>query len=261
MKTLSFFPSQPEIKYKMDNYIEQKPFNSNDVALYYQFNTNDKSINSFALIPDGSIDLLFCCDPNNLSSFLWTSPIYRSEQLDFQEGCEYFGVRLYPEQRILNLNYSMRELLGKKIPLVDLLSIDLNIEQLLIGKSFNEKIQLFEKFIESITPNFKYNDVIEYSIKQIYLSKGNINVNQLTVDTGYSDRYLRKKFEEYIGFSPKQFSKIVRFQNSLAMIFKDNSYNSLDIVYENGYHDHPHFIREFKKFAQLTPTQFLENLF
>jgi AraC-like DNA-binding protein len=154
----------------------------------------------------------------------------------------------------------MRELLGKKIPLVDLFSIDLNIEQMLIEKPFKEKIQLFEKFIESIAPNIKYHNVVEYSIKQIYLSKGNININQLKIDTGYSDRYLRKKFEEYIGFSPKQFSEIVRFQNSLAMIFKKNGYNSLDIVFENGYHDHAYFIKGFKKFAQLTPTQYLENL-
>jgi AraC-like DNA-binding protein len=243
----------------MDNYIEQKPLNS-DIALYYQFKTQDKAINSFALIPDGSIDLVFCCGPNKSSSFLWTSPLYRSEQLDFQEECEYFGVRLFPEQKILNLNYSMRELLGKKIPLVDLFSIDLNIEQMLIEKPFKEKIQLFEKFIESIAPNIKYHNVVEYSIKQIYLSKGNININQLKIDTGYSDRYLRKKFEEYIGFSPKQFSEIVRFQNSLAMIFKKNGYNSLDIVFENGYHDHAYFIKGFKKFAQLTPTQYLENL-
>jgi AraC-like DNA-binding protein len=259
MKTLSFFPSQPEIQFKMDNYIEHKPLNS-DVALYYQFKTQDKSINSFALIPDGSIDLLFCCGSNNSSSFLWTSPLHRSEQLDFQEGCEYFGVRLFPEQRILNLKHSMRELLGKKIPLVDLLSIDLNIEQILIGKSFKEKIQLFEKFIERMTPDFRHQNVVEYSIKQIYLSKGNITINQLAIDTGYSDRYLRKIFEEHIGFSPKQFSGIVRFQNSLAMIFKENSYNSLDIIYENGYHDHAHFIRGFKKFTLLTPTQFVENL-
>ncbi|MGG0288826.1 AraC family transcriptional regulator [Peribacillus butanolivorans] len=258
MKALTFFPSQPEIQYKMDNYIEHKPLVSN-IALYYQFKTQKDSVSSFSLIPDGSIDLLFCCCPNNPSSFLWTSPLHRSEQLDFQEGCEYFGVRFFPEQRIINLKYSMRELLGKKIPLVDILPLDFIMEKILVGKSFEERVKLFEKFIKGLPSEFSYQNIVEYSIKQIYLSKGNININQLTMDTGYSDRYLRKKFEESIGFSPKQFSEIVRFQNSLAMIFKGNN-SSLDIVHENGYHDHAHFIKGFKKFALLTPIQFIENL-
>jgi AraC-like DNA-binding protein len=259
MKAFTFIPSQPEIEYKTDYYIKRKPLGLNlNIALYYQFKTKKESNTSFSIIPDGTFDLLFCCCPNNPSSFLWTSP-YQSEQMDFQGGCEYFGVRFFPEQNILNLNCSMRELLGKKNSLSDLMSIDLNIEQLLIGNSFSERIRLIEKFIESITPEFSYQNIVGHSINQIYLTKGNISIKQLATDTGYSDRYLRKKFEEAIGFSPKQFSDIVRFQNSLAMIFMKDNYNTFDIVYENGYHDHAHFIKGFKKFSRLTPNQFAEN--
>ncbi len=260
MKTLPFFPSQPEIQYSMDNYIEQRTLGS-DVALYYQFNTQKAAVNSFSLIPDGSIDLLFCISPESHTTFLLTSPHHRSEQLDFQKGCEFFGVRLFPEQRLLKFNYSMRELLGKKIPLEDIMPMDsFLIEKSLIKKSFGERIHLFEKFIKSLSNESDQISLVDYCIKKIYLSKGNISVNQLSIATGYSDRYLRKKFEKFIGFSPKQFSEIVRFQNSLAMIFEKDHYNVLDIVYENGYYDHAHFIRGFKKFTQLTPTQFLEHL-
>ncbi|TCP27784.1 AraC-like DNA-binding protein [Scopulibacillus darangshiensis] len=264
MKALTFFPSQPEVQYKMEDYIEYKPLRSSinkNIALYYQFKTQKESINSFSLIPDGSIDLLFCCDPKKPSIFLWTSPLQRSEQLDFQEECEYFGVRLFPEQGIIKLKYSMRELLGKKIPLVDIMPVDpIILEKILFKKSFDERIELFGKFVNSLISDMSCQSIVEYAIKKIYKNKGNININQLSMDTGYSDRYLRKKFEESIGFSPKQFSEMVRFQNSLAMIFKERSYNSLDIAYENGYHDQAHFIKGFKKFVDLTPTQFIENL-
>ncbi len=260
MKTLPFFPSQPEIQYRMDNYIEQRTLGS-DVALYYQFNTQKAAVNSFSLIPDGSIDLLFCISPENHATFLLTSPYHRSEQLGFQEGCEFFGVRLCPEQKLLKFNYSMRELLGKKIPLEDIMPMDSFLRgKSLMRKSFGERIHLFEKFIKSLSTENDQMSLVDYCIKKIYLSKGNINVSQLSIATGYSDRYLRKKFENFIGFSPKQFSEVVRFQNSLAMIFEKDHYNVLDIVYENGYHDHSHFIRRFKKFTQLTPNQFLEHL-
>lgn len=259
MKALHFFPSQPEIQYKVDNYKEYKPFSS-DIALYYQFKTSDEPIISFGIIPDGSYDLLFCCSPNHPSAFLWTSPFHRREQRDFHEGCEYFGVRLFPEQRMINFKYPMRELLDRKIPLEDLINMDVNIEQLLIGKSFEEKIRLFEEVVGDFENEFSDQDVLEYSINKIYLTKGNISINQLTIDTGYSDRYLRNKFAESIGFSPKQFSEIVKFQNSLAMIVENNSYNSIDVINESGYHDYAHFIRRFKKFANFTPAQFIGYL-
>lgn len=256
MKPVIYVPSQPEIEYMTDYYIQQKPLELNmNITLYYQFKTKNKSNISFSIIPDGTFDLLFCLCPNNPSSFLWTSPS-QSEKLDLQGGCEYFGVRFFPEHNFLNLKCSMKELLGQINPLEDIMSMDFNIEQLLIEKSFSERIQLIEKFIKGITPEFREQNIVRYSIEQICLSKGNINIKQLTADTGYSDRYIRKKFEEAIGFSPKQFSEIVRFQNSLAMLFKKYSYNTLDIVYENGYHDHAHFIKGFKKFTKLTPNEY-----
>lgn len=243
----------------MDNYIEYKPTSSN-IALFYQFNTQKEATNRFSLIPDGSIDIIFCCCPNNPDSFIWTSPLFRSEEIDLKEDCEYFGVRLFPEQKILNVKYSMKELLGKKIPLSEFLPVEINIEPLFIGRTFEEKIKLFEQYIVSLASGFSYHDVIDYSVKKIYSARGNLNITSLTNDTGYSDRYLRQKFVETIGFSPKQFSEMVRFQNSLAMIFEKKAYNSLDIVYENGYHDHSHFIKGFKKFTKLTPAQYVENI-
>lgn len=266
MKALTYFPAQPEVQYKMDNYIEQRPLNrliGKDIALYYQFKTQKETINTFALIPDGCFDLLFCCCPKHSSIFLWTSPLERREQqLDFQEGCEYFGVRFQPEQGLLKINYSMRDLLGKKIPLNDLISVDpFLMEKILHATSFVERIRLFEVFVNSIlTPPSSHN-VVRYCIEKIYLANGNISINDLTEDTGYSDRYIRKKFAEVIGFSPKQFSEIVRFQNSLAMIFESNTHNLADIVYQNGYYDQAHFIKGFKKFVHVAPTQFIDSLY
>ncbi len=250
----------------MGNYVEKKPLEKSithkSVALFYQFKTRKGELNSFSLIPDGSIDLLFCCSEKKPSIFLWTSPNQRSESIDLQDDCEYFGVRFYPEQRFIELKYSMRELLGKTVSLSDVMSIDHSVlEQIFAGKSFEERMHLFEEFSKRYYPNMNHQDLIDYSVKKIYSCKGNINVKQLSIETGYSDRYLRKKFEETIGFTPKRFSEIVRFQNSLAtMIFTKNNYNPLDVAYDNGYHDQAHFIKGFKKFADLTPTQFMYNL-
>ncbi|WP_027416720.1 helix-turn-helix domain-containing protein [Aneurinibacillus terranovensis] len=259
-----YFPSQPEIQISTSSYEESKPMDSpmsKDIALFYQFKTNKDSLTSLSLIPDGCFDILFCCSPKNPSAFLWTSPFQRRKQPNFQNDCDYFGVRFFPEQGAIKLNYSMRELLDKQIPLFDVMSADsFIVEVIATGMSFGERIELFKKFMKRIHFDVGYDQkIVDYAIQKIYSSNGMLNISQLSKYMGYSEQYIRRKFEEYIGFSPKQFCQIVRFQNSLDRFLQIDGSDLLDIIHENGYYDQAHFIRGFKKMINLTPKQYKEK--
>ncbi len=252
-----YFPFQPEIQANTDSYVELKPTGQSidkDIALFYQFKTtNDPSY--FSLVPDGCFDILFCCDSNHPSAFLWTSPFQRRKQPNFINNCEYFGVRFFPEQGMIKLNYPMEELLEQQIPLFDVLSGNPSIiEEIAAGESFSNRVAIFKKFLYKTRCEMGYDyQIIDYAIRKIYLSNGGLNISDLSEETGYSDRYIRKIFEKYIGFSPKQFCQIVKFQNSLDMILKTES-----SLLDSSYYDQSHFIREFKKFTLLTPKQYKE---
>ena len=82
-------------------------------------------------------------------------------------------------------------------------------------------------------------------------------MKQLAAKTGYSDRYIRKKFEAYIGFAPKQFSQIVRFQHSVHELLNHQSPLD-DLIDHYGFFDEAHFYKGFKKFTTLTPKQYKE---
>lgn len=264
LKGEHYFPFQPEIQSSTESYQELKPTDcsfAQDIALFYQFKTNKDSLTSLSLIPDGCFDILFCCSPKNPSAFLWTSPFQRRKQPNFQNNCEYFGVRFFPEQGSIKLNYSMRELLDKQIPLLDVMSAhSFFIEEIAAGRSFQERIELFKNFIKRtdfvVSQDQK---IVAYAVQKIYSANGMLNIKELSGHIGYSEQYIRRKFEEYIGFSPKQFCQIVRFQNSLERLLQPDSSDLLDIIYENGYYDQAHFIRGFKKMANLTPKQYREN--
>lgn len=258
-----FFPSQPEIPKNTFFYQEIKPVGmwfSQDIALFYQFKTVPNATTLLSIIPDGSFDLLFCCDPSNPSAVLWTSPFHRKKEPKFQADCEYFGVRFFPEQSIIQLNYPMNELLDQHIPLFEVLPDDESIIELIVsGKSFSERIEQFEKYLKrilSLSDMGKDKKIIRYAINKIYSSHGMLSVHELSDLLGYSEQHIRRKFEAYIGFSPKQFFQIVKFQNSLDMYLKKDGSDILDIIYENGYYDQAHFIKSFKKFAHLTPRQY-----
>ncbi|HLS34996.1 MAG TPA: helix-turn-helix domain-containing protein [Bacillota bacterium] len=258
-----FYPFQPEIKHIMDHYIEYKPkhaFNNN-IALYYQFHVPTNNIRSFSLIPDGCFDIVFCCDIENQSASLWTSPIVRSEQLELKRGCKYFGVRFLPEQNIFTFNKPMKELLDQQIPLQTAVTITPNtIEAIAHATSFEQRIIIFDEQLIKYTKRSTKQTILKYCVNQIYKYKGGLSINVLIENTGFSDRYIRHLFNKYIGFSPKQFSQIVRFQNTLTMILKNRPPAMLEVIYANGFYDQAHFINNFKNFTQLSPARYRNTL-
>ena len=85
------------------------------------------------------------------------------------------------------------------------------------------------------------------------------NIENVASRYGITSRYLQKIFLQYTGLTPKLYSKISRFQNSLRLVTK-KSESLTSIAYCCGYADQSHFIREFKSFTGLTPSGYaLEN--
>jgi AraC-like DNA-binding protein len=82
------------------------------------------------------------------------------------------------------------------------------------------------------------------------------NIKNVASRYGITSRYLQKLFLQHTGLTPKLYSKINRFQNSLRLVSKNNT-SLTSIAYDCGYFDQSHFIREFKSFTGLTPSGYL----
>lgn len=79
------------------------------------------------------------------------------------------------------------------------------------------------------------------------------NIENVASRYGITSRYLQKLFLQYTGLTPKLYTKINRFQNSLRLVTQSNT-SLTSIAYDCGYFDQSHFIREFKSFTGLTPS-------
>ena len=100
--------------------------------------------------------------------------------------------------------------------------------------------------------------------QSIYRSKGQVTVEELSRDHHVSNRTMERIFKENVGISPKEFIKIVRFQEVLRRLrqirpeeaLSDRSEESLlRIAFELGYYDHAHLTNEFKRYAGIRPSE------
>lgn len=124
----------------------------------------------------------------------------------------------------------------------------------------SKMIQLF-MFLENLGKD-KYHKIDPYirqSIKLILDSKGIDSIQKISERLNISKRTLERKFNSVIGIPPKQFMKIIQFQNSLNQMSTKQFILPTDVVYDNGYTDQSHFIKIFKSYTGMTPGNFLEK--
>lgn len=77
-----------------------------------------------------------------------------------------------------------------------------------------------------------------------------------------STRSIQSRFQTQLGYSAKELIRFLRFRKVLHLLCQrqPTPVDWLGLVFEFGYHDHPHLIRDFQYFVGLTPRRFLSRL-
>lgn len=178
-----------------------------------------------------------------------------------RENFGIFGVYLYPyavpqlfsfsATDVSNQIVSLAELLGKEgAELTEkmLTAID-NTHRTLLISAFLEK--RLDRKSERISP-------VIHAVNQVIHAEELVNVRALAKNFDLSTRQFERKFKELAGFSPKLFSRIIRFQ-SAAGRYGANLPRLTDIAYDCGYYDQSHFIHDFKEFSGYHPKTFFSG--
>jgi AraC-like DNA-binding protein len=110
------------------------------------------------------------------------------------------------------------------------------------------KVAIIQQFLlNALRMANRSNGIVDYAVDLVLATSG-----LLEKKTGYSRRYLGMLFNDHLGISPKTYSTIVRFQ-----AFYKGLPGEVSTPDPLGlYYDQSHFIREFRRYTGLTPTQY-----
>lgn len=242
-----------------DHYVEHSGSYSGQQVLFYQFKTNNTG-DAIRVVPDGCVDLLFCCDPNRPSAAV-CGTVLIGKSIPFHKETVYFGVRLSPKLSMLLPGLALKEIIDVQAPFEDTLSSYKDVcFKITAKKEFRQRIHVFEQeFLSILISCNRPHSLVDYCLNEMYRTSGAIAVQELADGAGYSARYIRTKFEEAVGVPPKLYTRIIRFQHSLNEIWMRKASLS-DLANEQGYFDQAHFVKEFKAFSQLTPDKMKKRI-
>lgn len=157
-----------------------------------------------------------------------------------------------PYAEVTNQIVTMPDLLGSSAAKLGL--------QLAEAGTVDQQLQLLQNFLVKQLEKAVPDEIYDYCICRITDSKGLISVRQLEKETGYSARWLHKKFSEHLGTGPKNFAEIVRFKQFYQVYSTGIPLQSLKEHVYQYYYDQSHFVRAFKRFTGCTPTDLQNSL-
>lgn len=153
----------------------------------------------------------------------------------------------------------VNELINRKIP-IDILS--------------DPRLKELDKRLSETVDNKECVDLIECFLSKRFSEDENYDRKRLTavirsVNAGESDlselarvaclsyKQFKRIFTRQIGTGPKDFMRIMRFQQAQHLLQIHSDMTLIRLAHECGYYDKSHLIKEFKNMSGYTPGEFL----
>ena len=119
--------------------------------------------------------------------------------------------------------------------------------------SFPEKCYKLDEYFRPLFANiepFKH-AALEQALSVLLEPADQKPIESRVERAGLSSRHFRRLFRQITSVSPKLYSRILRMERVLQEFHSNPDLNYLEKVH--GFYDQSHFIREFKRFTNVTP--------
>jgi AraC-like DNA-binding protein len=206
------------------------------------------------VLPDCCVDILLT---NGKPSVIgpWTKPFVAS----LPPGTQIVAARLQPgfasalgipSSELLNGSATAGELWGS--------SVERKFQEVTAASGTAAQFSALERLIvEHQINRAPVDDATQAAIRQLAAEPG-LRMDDLSSNLGFSGRQMQRKFVAAVGYGPKLFQSVLRFQRLLKLTHSASVQGNLArFAAEAGYTDQSHMSREVQRFAGKTPKSLL----
>jgi AraC-like DNA-binding protein len=184
--------------------------------------------------------------------------------MKFQGNCDEFIIEFKPNGFNKMFGIPATHICDKIFPANEVIGKYINqlYVQLLHATSILEMVSLADKCLIGFLSRQKTvytNEGITRISHQLLSQKNNIDISKYASQANMSIRNFERRFSEQVGTSPKLFCRMLRFNSAIKSKITHPEKSWVDIAYESGYYDNLHMIKEFKQFADASPSILFSN--
>ena len=256
--------------------IEPNPILGKFVQCYWALSeSRNQASHEHGVIPGGYVDIVFnlgdqVCSGDSGGIFFDAArtsiagPFDRFLRLRASGPLDSLGVRFHLGKTPFHTSLPLAKMRNQSVRLDAILSAqDLKAElrklelRLLQVSDTVGRIASIEAFLIRLVDGCSEPDAIVIkALRMIEEQRGQISVEAIALAVSISERQLERKFARQVGLSPKALCRVVRFRHAKNLLEKVSAHSAGDLVYDCGYYDQTHLIREFRVFTGQTPAHF-----
>ena len=130
-------------------------------------------------------------------------------------------------------------------------------EQLLAAPDVKSMFAVLERILlaQLLRPP-ELHPAVAFAIRQFCDGAQSGRVDRVVERVGLSPRRFIELFHKQVGLTPKTFSRVRRFQQTLKSMRGRREVDWVGVALENGYYDQAHFIHDFQGFSGFTPSAY-----
>jgi len=115
---------------------------------------------------------------------------------------------------------------------------------------------LFDKFLSVEQAGFAFHPAVEFALERFRLAPTVTSVAGVARDSGWSQRRFSEIFREQVGFGPKIWCRMLRFQRAVRQMSAGQDVRWADLAIECGFYDQAHLANEFRAFSGIDLTTY-----
>lgn len=131
-------------------------------------------------------------------------------------------------------------------------------ERLSAAATADEKFDILEQTLLHLQCDTRRHPAIAFALRELSTVPQRLSLAALADEVGMSQRRLIERFRTEVGMTPKLFARVQRFQATIRAIQPLADVDWAQVAADCGYFDQAHLIHDFRGFAGLTPTEYLQ---
>jgi len=256
---------------KMHHQEFESPEELRDTIKCFWYNRSDfgELQSGFEIQPDGYAEIIFhfgsgCSIFYNGSLQPLPSPfmmglLHQPAVLNTKNCLEIIGIRCFP--------WTVFDLLGLpsgkdgvhifEHPIAQLQS---TLNKLIYTEKIDEAVTVVKQYFLNVQSQKTTDTTLFKAGAAMSETKGTMPVSQVAVAAHATVRTLERKFKQSSGFTVKDVSALMRFEQVRNQLWLYPNSNIASLAYELGYTDQSHLSREFKRYSGTTPAAFARKI-
>ena len=128
------------------------------------------------------------------------------------------------------------------------------------ASTFRQRVALVDGFLLHQTASALEQTPLMAAAIHIFRNHGTHRIMAVADETGLSLRQFERRFLADVGFAPKLFARITRFQMALDAKLRNPQQSWMCVAHRFGYHDQMHMIQDFRRLGGPSPGKLLAKL-